>query len=366
LKIYSKSVIPIEGDMGPLEMFRSSTGREPEISYTSDLKTTPASKFSEIEDEITTDFEQSGIRYNIAKVTRNVGNHLLLIHGNNFSISLALWEYSDYITMSITCDRSELEVPVIKKYHDYCLEQMASVDENHKSKIYIINKNEMGLSLRRYPIKAKKSEKYSFDDLYNDDFMDISQRIIESLSESPENKSNNGITLLHGDVGTGKTNFLRYLITRINKRVIYLPPDLSTEISSPVFLTFLMEYPDSILIIEDAENVLKTRDAGGNQAVSNILNMSDGILGDALSLQIVCTFNDDIINIDKALLREGRLVEIYKFGKLDEEKTKNLFSKVHGKDAVPPNYEMSLSQIFNTSDYVRKGQIVKENKVGFI
>jgi hypothetical protein len=44
------------------------------------------------------------------------------------------------------------------------------------------------------------------------------------------------------------------------------------------------------------------------QGVTNLLNMTDGLLNDMLNLQIICTFNVDLKKLDSALLREGRLI----------------------------------------------------------
>jgi hypothetical protein len=145
----------------------------------------------------------------------------------------------------------------------------------------------------------------SIEENYNDDFMEVSDTIIKRLNT----KKDNGIVLLHSDPGCGKTSFIRHLTQKIEKkRLIYLPPDMAHKLADPDFMGFLMNYPDSILIIEDAENCLQKRDAGGNQAVSNLLNNSDGLLGDALKLQIVCTFNCRLDQIDPALMRPGRLI----------------------------------------------------------
>ena len=101
--------------------------------------------------------------------------------------------------------------------------------------------------------------------------------VIKNLNK----KEGKGIVLLHGLPGSGKylkitkknnfvysfllyligkTHYIRYLIHEIEeKTLIYVPPDMAKEISSPEFLPFLMQYQDSILIIEDAENIIKDR-----------------------------------------------------------------------------------------------------------
>ncbi|CAF3836172.1 unnamed protein product [Rotaria sp. Silwood1] len=71
-----------------------------------------------------------------------------------------------------------------------------------------------------------------------------------------------------------------------------------------------MQHSNSILIVEDAEHIILDRKQETflpKQAVSNLLNLSDGLLGDAMHQQIICTFNCDVQAIDPALLRDGRL-----------------------------------------------------------
>ena len=131
--------------------------------------------------------------------------------------------------------------------------------------------------------------------------------------------------LLHGKPGTGKTTYIRYLINKINKNKIFVPPNLTELLSDPGFIPFLMENPNSILFVEDAENVLRSREDGHhNQAVSNVLNITDGLLSDCLNIQIVATFNTNIKNIDPALLRKGRLIAQYEFKPLVPERAEKL------------------------------------------
>lgn len=167
---------------------------------------------------------------------------------------------------------------------------------------------------------------------------------------------------------TGKTHYIRYLIQEIeDKTLIYVPPDMAKEISSPAFLPFLMKYQDAILIIEDAENIIKDRSetATPSQAVANLLNLyvpaevsvtlhvsllssyrSDGLLGDAMHQQIIATFNCDLTSIDPALLRKGRLIANYEFNKLDLDSAKMLSEKLgFGTDKI--SEPMTLAEIYN-------------------
>jgi SpoVK/Ycf46/Vps4 family AAA+-type ATPase len=125
-----------------------------------------------------------------------------------------------------------------------------------------------------------------------------------------------------------------------------------------------MDHPDSILLIEDAEKVITDREQTASSGVSNILNITDGILSDLLKMQIVATFNMDKDNIDKALLRKGRLIAEYEFGKLSVEKSNNKLKEL-GKDYVT-NVPLTLTEIYNIDD-MDFGENVKKVKpsIGF-
>lgn len=242
---------------------------------------------------------------------------------------------------------------------DHCNDYIQPV-AIRKDEINIIMVQSGEFYLKAIPL-VNHNQEFSYD-FYNQDFEPVSKRVVEALQSHNES----GLVLFHGNPGTGKTSFLKYLLHTINrKKLIYLPPDLIESLSSPSFMSFLLsQASNSILLIEDAENVLKHRQAGGNQSVSNILNISDGILGDILRLQIVCTFNSKLEEIDQALLRPGRLVAEYRFEKLTTTKTAFLMNKLYGP-VTYKNAEMTLADIFNFNNMPNKSKNTKTS-VGFI
>lgn len=217
-----------------------------------------------------------------------------------------------------------------------------------------------GHSYDTTPLKMSDSIKIDIESNYNDDFEKIHSLIIESLNK----KSSGGLVLLHGLPGTGKSYYLRHIANNVDKQVIYIPPYLTEFLTSPEMLPFLMDHPDSILLIEDAEKVITDREQTASSGVSNILNITDGILSDLLKMQIVATFNMDKDNIDKALLRKGRLIAEYEFGKLSVEKSNNKLKEL-GKDYVT-NVPLTLTEIYNIDD-MDFGENVKKVKpsIGF-
>lgn len=216
-------------------------------------------------------------------------------------------------------------------------------DEGNIWKIAISNGSYMLL-------KSKVAETSDFDveKQYNDDFKEEDKLISNFIGE--ENKS--GLVILHGEKGTGKTTYIRNLIkTHRDKKFVFMPSGMVTLLGEPSFETFIGSLTNSIIILEDCEGAIQSRKSGSgsSSAVAMILNMTDGLLSDDLSLKFICTFNENTKNIDPALLRKGRLVSKYEFKPLCAEKTNKLLAELYtfeeGEEL--PNKPLTLADIYH-------------------
>ncbi len=195
-----------------------------------------------------------------------------------------------------------------------------------------------GFELKGLEIKRTK---LNLDLYYEDDFSKVDKVICQRLGKEKDK----GIVLLHGLPGTGKTTYLRHVIGKIKKKVLFLSPGVARDITSPDFVQLLINNPDSVLIIEDAEHIIMDRRYSAHSTVSGLLNIADGLMADFLNIQIVCTFNSPLTMVDSALMRQGRLIAKYEFGKLGIPKAQRL-SNHFGFDTVIAE-PMTIAELAN-------------------
>lgn len=220
--------------------------------------------------------------------------------------------------------------------------------------ISLIVKKPDGLALKSMEIKRTRLDLSLF---YPDDFIATDEIIRKRLNQ----KNDKGIVLLHGLPGTGKTTYLRYLIGKIKKRVLFLSPDTAGDLMDPGFINLMISNPNTVVIIEDAENIIMDRRHSTSSAVSNLLNISDGLLADFLNVQLICTFNSSLTMIDNALLRKGRLIARHEFGKLPADKAQRLSNHLGHNTVI--EQPMTLAEISNQKE--RTINLPQKETIGF-
>ncbi|MFB6347951.1 AAA family ATPase [Moraxella sp. ZJ142] len=227
----------------------------------------------------------------------------------------------------------------IRQFYEQYLSKYISQD----AKISLLLKEGQDLIFKTHTIKPLALDIHT---MYNDDFAPVHRKIKHDLTHN-----NKGVVLLHGVAGSGKTNYIKWLTAQIpDKNFIFVPNNLIGALAEPQFMSMLIDNKNSILVLEDCENYIAERVGGGNTSdvVSTILNIADGILSDVLECQFICTFNADLMDIDHALLRRGRLIAEYQFAPLTAEKA-NRYLQSQGK-TITVDVPTTLAQITNIDD----------------
>lgn len=132
------------------------------------------------------------------------------------------------------------------------------------------------------------------------------------------------IAILEGEPGTGKTHMVRALLLDVpDAMFILVSPDMVTALAGPELLPLLLSHKHSystgpiVLILEDADRCLVTRQGDNMNSIQSLLNLGDGIMGSMLDLRIIATTNAKKLDMEAAILRPGRLSKRLEVGALD-------------------------------------------------
>lgn len=256
-------------------------------------------------------------------------------------------EGSSYFCRILYGDREEL---------NQVLDMVRRIPEPRKSgRIYLMCSMDGMLELQKFKTSLPSKEidlKSNYGPVASAKF----DRIVSLMGSDK-----NGLILFSGSPGTGKSTFIKMLSLKTERKVIYLSSAAAEQLTSPDFLSFMMRHRDSVLLLEDAEKVLRSREEQDNSAMSNLLNITDGILGDCLNVIVIATFNIDRDMIDKALVRKGRLLVEHHFEPLSTQMANDLLESMGSERRV--SAPTSLADIYNPEDNFHEEE--ERRKVGF-
>lgn len=227
-------------------------------------------------------------------------------------------------------------------------------NKDNKHKIFLLFCNQGSYYLKDHDLSSAPEIDIELN--YGEKFVLAYKDLLEKLE-----KEDTGLFLFFSQPGTGKTSLIRHLINTLpNQKIVFIPPNYASALSDPSFLPFIADEDVSLIVVEDAEDVLRSREEG-NSSASGILNLTDGILGDVLKIKILATFNTSKELIDSALMRKGRLKFSYEFGALKATEADKLLNSL---GFPPQNKPMTLAEIYNFG--VDNGVTPKEvRKLGF-
>lgn len=167
------------------------------------------------------------------------------------------------------------------------------------------------------------------------------------------------VLVMLGEPGTGKTSFIRNMIYK-HKLNTMLTYDEAVMQSDEFFINYLTdEERYDLLVVEDADALLTSRENDGNKIMSKLLNVSDGLVKVVRKKIIFTTNIQDINKIDDALTRPGRCFDLVRFRSL-EYKEARIAAEAAGLHEPEDNQNYTLAEIFN-----QQPKSAKKERFGF-
>lgn len=157
-------------------------------------------------------------------------------------------------------------------------------------------------------------------------------------------KSDASVLMLAGPPGTGKTTLLRHLIceNKLSAHVVY---DETLMSDDKVFQGFLFGDGD-IMIIEDADALITSREYEKNLLMSRFLNLADGLIKLPNKKLVFTTNISDFNKVDSALVRPGRCFGVVHTRPLNLSEAQAA-AKVANLPIPVEKGEYTLAELFN-------------------
>lgn len=208
--------------------------------------------------------------------------------------------------INTTYDKTRGTTIVLKEHADAISEVIQKHIKDDDHPCFVLTVSENGIEETRRSIR-KSTADICHNEFYPFLGMDVTTYFDNYLA------SKEGILLLIGPAGTGKSTFIRSLILHSQKAgcMIY---DEDT-MSSLTTLNHFYSSTHGILAMEDADNLLGKREEG-NRHLAGMLNFADGIVNDYSKKMVIATNLSSINKLDPALIRKGRCYDIINFQQL--------------------------------------------------
>ena len=178
------------------------------------------------------------------------------------------------------------------------------------------------------------------------------------------------VLILHGEAGTGKTTFVKYLLKKMQDRVQEKREDFKAMYSFDEAVFYLSDfyrriiYDDyDVVVLEDINQVLhKNQDEDGLNPINKFLSVTDGLISKYKKI-IITTNIESKHQLHPALLRPGRCYDVIPFRKLEGVEIDNLCDSC-AKDLHLQTESINLSEFYAKRDGSQNSKLIS-SRVGF-
>ena len=186
--------------------------------------------------------------------------------------------------------------------------------------------------------------------------------VVDKMKETLQllRESSNGLVVLNGPAGTGKTHLLRALLSETNGRqgMVCSPPlQFLTDIG--LLAQAISLHDSNLVVFEDLGDVLTKQSSTEHVEVySNLLNITDGLLSLLSNTVVVLTFNTNIGDINEAVLRPGRCLSHIEVNELPVDHVRGLLAEVGLGNMELSKSKYTLAEVYEMK---RTGRANRKN-----
>lgn len=169
--------------------------------------------------------------------------------------------------------------------------------------------------------------------------------------------SDESILILTGSAGTGKTSLIKLILREFASlkddaiSTSYVKDEELLELDD--LWTYWSKQEPDVLILDDLDHILHSRsNQGGNTFVNRLLSFSDGVF--ETSTKVIITTNEEVHDVDEALIRPGRCFDMLQMPKLSRDEAALIWNNV---------FELSddqFNQAFGDINELRQSTLVSE------
>lgn len=293
-------------------------------------------------------------KYNFHKVSQYNG----YIVENNFIVDL---QY--YFTLD---DSIAYLVYILAKSNKECIEVFNNLVLTLNE--YLLSKTMLRYDVIQYRDSDTLSTFFTTDDTIKD-FQTKAFPYVKNIDSYINSflNSKSSLLILQGEPGTGKTTFLKYILSLMQDKKsdelsILYSFDENIFFSNEFFKRVLLNDFD-VLVLEDFNSIIhKNQEAENINPLNKFLSVCDGVI--ARNKKIIITTNIDSINqLYPALIRPGRCFDVLKFRALSNQESMEL-SNCYNKKLIQNNNSITLSEFYAfINDTQNKNYI--NNKLGY-